>query len=194
VTQRSTQYHPDAGALLAYWLGDAEPDSARVVEEHWFACAECAARLQELARLCGDVARLVRSGSVRAVVPAAFVERLRGAGVRLREYRLDPGGTVSCTITPQDDFVVAHLHAPLRNVRRLDMLMTDDSGARFRVEDLAFDPGADGVVLASSSVDLRQLGFATQRVQLLSVADGADNVIADYTFNHSPHWAGTRTD
>lgn len=194
MTQHSTLSHPDAGALLAYWLGDAEADRARAVEEHWFACAECAARLQDLVRLCEEVGRLVRSGSVRAVVPAAFIERLRAAGVRLREYRLDPGGSVSCTITPQDDFVVAHLHAPLGDVRRLDMLMTEGSGDPFRVEDVAFDPAADGVVLASSSVDLRQLGFATLRVQLLSVADGADDVIADYTFNHSPHWAGSRTE
>ena len=54
------------------------------------------------------------------------------------------------------------------------------------MEDVAFDPAADGVVLASSSVALRQLGFATQRVQLLSVADEGENVIARYTFNHSP--------
>jgi hypothetical protein len=186
--------HPDLAALLDYWLGDAPPERAGVIEAHWFDCAECAARLEQLAKLGGGVKRLVRSGSVRAVVPAAFVERLRGTGAHLREYRLDPGSSVSCTITPDDDFVVAHLHARLSDVHRLDMLITDGSGARIRAEDLAFDPAAEGVVVASSSVELRQLGVATLRMQLLSVADGADRVLGDYTFNHSPHWPGSRTE
>ncbi|HET8697464.1 MAG TPA: hypothetical protein VFO94_08265 [Gammaproteobacteria bacterium] len=186
--------HPGLAALLDYWLGDAAPERASALELHWFACADCAARLEQLAQLCAGVKRLVRSGSVRAVVPAAFVERLRGTGARLREYRLDPGGSVSCTITPEDDFVLAHLRAPLGGVRRLDMLVTDPSGARFRAEDLAFDPAAEGVVVASSTVELRQLGVATLRMQLLSVDDGADHVLGDYTFNHSPHAPSSRAE
>jgi hypothetical protein len=186
--------HPDLAALLDYWLGDAAPERASALESHWFACADCTARLEQLAELCAGVKRLVRSGSVRAVVPAALVERLRGTGARLREYRLDPGGSVSCTVTPDDDFVVAHLRAPLVNVRRLDILVTDPSGARFRAEDLAFDPAGEGVVVASSTVELRQLGVATLRMQLLSVDDGAERVLGDYTFNHSPHAPGAPTE
>jgi hypothetical protein len=191
VTTHGPTVHPDIGALLAYWLGnaDADDDGTRAVEEHWFGCAECAARLQELARLCGDVTRVVRAGLVQAVLPAAFIERLRAAGLRLREYRLEPGTSVACTVAPDDDLVVAHLHAPLHGVRRLDVVMDDSSGARLRVEDVAFDAASDEIVYAPSIADLRRLGVATQHVRLVSVADGGERVIADYTFNHSPHRA-----
>ena len=190
----ATPIHPDIAALLDYWLGDTAPERAEALEAHWFGCAQCAARLEQLVQLCAGVQRLVRAGSVRAVVPAAFVERLRGTGARVREYQLDPGTSVSCTITPDDDFVVAHLHAPLTDVRRLDMLITEPSGARFRVEQLAFDPAAGGVVVASSSVELRQLGVATLRMQLLAVDAGTDRVLGDYTFNHSPHGSSSRSE
>ena len=32
---------------------------------------------------------------------------------------------MNCTVTPEDDLVVAYLHAPLRDVRRLDLLIHD---------------------------------------------------------------------
>jgi len=90
--------------------------------------------------------------------------------------------------------VVAHLHAPLLGVRRLDVLMSDSTGAQLHVEDVAFDPAAGEIVYAPSIADLRRLGVATQHVRLLSVADGTEQVLADYTFNHSPHRAGSRTE
>jgi hypothetical protein len=187
MTMHSAAQHPDTGALLGYWLGDGDDARTRAVEEHWFGCADCAARLRDLVRLCNDVARVVRAGLVQAVLPAVFIERLRAAGIQLREYRLEPGASVACTVTPDDDLVVAHLHAPLGGVRRLDVLMNDSSGAQLRVEDVAFDPAAGEIVYAPSIAHLRRLGVATQHVRLVSVADGAEQVLADYTFNHSPH-------
>lgn len=34
--------------------------------------------------------------------------------MRVREYRLQPGGSLNCIVAPEDDFVIAHVHAPLR--------------------------------------------------------------------------------
>jgi len=81
----------------------------------------------------------------------------------------------------------AHLHAPLRDVQRLDLLFDDvTSGAHWRVEDVTFDPTADEVVLVSNMGELRRLPVTTQHLQLLAVEPATDRVIADYTFNHSP--------
>jgi DNA-binding response OmpR family regulator len=94
---------------------------------------------------------------------------------------------VNCTVTPQDDLVVARLQATLRDVQRLDLLFDDStSGARWRFEDVVFDPAADEVVLANNMAELRRLPVTTQRVQLLAVEPGIERVIGDYTFNHTP--------
>ena len=106
--------------------------------------------------------------------------------MRVREYSLDPGGSVACTVTPDDDLVVAYLHAPLRDVRRLDVLIDNTTSGKHRVNDVAFDPAANGLVAVTSTSYLRTLGHSQHRVRLVAV-DGVDErVIGDYTFNHSP--------
>ena len=84
-------------------------------------------------RLGDGIQQVTRAGDVHAVLTAAFIRRLQQSGVRVREYRLQPGGSVNCTVAPEDDLVVAHLHAPLGDVERLDLLLDDvTSGARWR--------------------------------------------------------------
>jgi hypothetical protein len=112
--------------------------------------------------------------------------RVKAAGLRLREYRLEPGGSVDCTITPDDDLVVAHLHASLRDVRRLDLLIDDTTLGKLRANDVAFDPAAESVVAVTSSVFLRTLKHSQQRVQLVAVDGAEERVLGDYTFNHYP--------
>ena len=174
--------------LIGYWLGELGDEREAELEEHLLGCEICSAQLRELVRLGEGIRHATRAGSSRAMLPAAFIRRLQASGVRVREYHLRPGGSVNCTVTPEDDLVVAHLHAPLDMVQRLDLRFEDEaSGARWRVEDVAFDPAADGVVLANNTAELRRLPVTTQRVQVLAVERTAERVIADYTFNHSPH-------
>ena len=86
------------------------------------------------------------------VLPAAFIRRIKDAGLHVREYDLEPGGSVNCTVTPDDDLVVAHLHAPLRDVQRLDVLIDDSTSGTHRANDVAFDPAAGGLVTMVPSV------------------------------------------
>ena len=106
--------------------------------------------------------------------------------MRVREYNLEPGGSVDCTITPDDDLVVSYLRAPLRDVRRLDVVIDDSTSGKLRASDVAFDPEADGVPLVPSVSYLRTLGHSQHRVRLVAVEGVDERVIADYTFNHSP--------
>lgn len=173
--------------LVGYWLGELDGEREAELEGHLLGCDDCSAQLRELLRLGEGIKQATRAGSAHAVLPAAFIQRLQASGLRVREYRLRPGGSVNCTVIPEDDLVIAHLHAPLTDVQRLDLLFDDvTSGARWRVEDVAFDPAADEVVLASNMAELRRLPVTTQRVRLLAVERATERVIADYTFHHSP--------
>ena len=146
-----------APELIAWWLGELADDREAELEEHLFGCEACSARLRELLRLGEGIQRVTRAGDVHAVLTAAFIRRLQQSGLRVREYRLQPGGSVNCTVAPKDDLVVAHLHAPLGDIERLDLLLDDvASGTRWRAEDVAFDPAAGEVVLAPNVAELRR--------------------------------------
>lgn len=177
-----------AATFFAYWLGELDASHEAQLEEHLFGCEMCSARLRHLVQLGAGIKRVARAGNVHVVLSAAFISRLQESGVRVREYRLQPGGSVNCTVAPEDDLVVAHLHAPLQDVHRLDLVLDDaTTGVRRRAEDVAFDPAADEVVLASNVAELRELTFATLRVQLVAVDRTGERVIGHYTFNHSAY-------
>jgi hypothetical protein len=172
--------------LSAWWLGELDASREAELEEHFLGCETCSARLRDLMRLAEGIKHAARTGDVAAVVTDAFIRRLQASGVRVREYRLEPGGSVNCTVAPDDDLVVAHLGAPLQDVQRLDMVVDDlTRGIRWRARDVAFDPATNEVVMAPSVSELRQLTRATLRVQLVAMDRAVERVIGNYTFNHS---------
>ena len=172
--------------LLEYWLGELDKEAELELDEHLFACAACSERLRALVDLGAAIRGELTRGTLNIVLPEPFLQRVKDAGLRLREYTLKPGGSVDCTITPDDDLVVSYLHAPLRDVRRLDVLIENSVAGKLRASDVPFDPEADTVVAVTSSVFLRTLRQAEQRVQLVAVDGTAERVIASYTFNHYP--------
>lgn len=179
---------PEA-TLLSYWLDELDEADAARVEEHLFECDECAARLREIVRLGAAIRQSLLDGRVTTAVTPAFVRRMKDAGLRLREYSPPAGGSVNCTISPQDDFVISHLRAPLEGVRQLD-LEIDADGATRRVAHVPFDAASGEVTFIPPAAMLRTLGFATQRMRLFAVTPGAERLVAEYTFHHEP-W-GTR--
>lgn len=177
--------HPDFEKLLAYWLGESESDE---LEEHLFACAECSARLEEIAALGAGIRAVVREGRVAAVISGPFLEALRRQGMRLREYRVPAGGSVDCTLLADEDAVVSKVEASLAGVARLDALMRVEAGGEVteaRVEDVPFDAAAGEVVLLQSSETLRRMPAHVHRLRLVAVDEG-ERVIGEYTFRHTP--------
>lgn len=174
--------------LFAYWLGELEPDSAEQVEEHYLGCAQCSQRLEAAAALAGGIRDLARRSGVNMVVDDGFVSRLREEGRQVREYRLTPNGSVNCTVTPEDDFVVGRLEAPLAGVQRIDMVSRFSfTDADQRQEDIPFVADS-GVVVVSPSIDaLRAMPSSTMRIRLLAVDNQGERIIGEYTFNHTPH-------
>src|SRR5262249_26067371 len=147
--------------LLDYWFGEAPADEAGV-EEHLMGCRYCSARLRALVQLGDGIRHAARAGQVHAVLSPAFVDELRADGLRLREYRLQPGGSVACRVGSAADLVISPLHATLRDVRRLDLVLEDlTAGTSLRMTDLAFDPTQDEIAIAPNTAALRALEAST---------------------------------
>lgn len=174
--------------LLAYWLGELDPDSEAQVEEHYLGCAECSQRLERLTVLGRELHALTRNSGVNMVINDRFVRRLSEQGLRVREYRLPRNGSVNCTVAPGDDMVVARLEAPLDEVRRLDMLTLNSDGTiALRQEDIPFTAASGGVVISPSIAMLRAMPATTLRMRLLAVDNGSERTLGEYTFNHTPY-------
>lgn len=184
----SCQSPLDWDTLLAYWLGELDSDREARTEEHYLGCAECSRRLELLTTLAQEVRALTRTSGVSAVLDDQFLRRLTEHGVRVREYRVPRNGSVNCTVTPEDDFVVGRLEAPLADVTRLDMLYLDSEGKPVtRHEDIPFIPESGAVVFSTRIDALRALPATTLRVRLLAVDRDGERLLGDYIFNHTPH-------
>ena len=176
--------------LAAYWLGELAAGEAEKVEEHFFACAHCSGRLEWLAALSDGVRAAVRAGAFGLVVSAPFVEALKQAGFRLREYRNAPGGRLECTMAAEDDAVVSRLQAPLAGVRRLDLVQNVRVGAddwpEMRLEDVPFDPAGGEVLYILPPKALKAMPAHTARMRLVSVGEAGERAIGEYAFAHTP--------
>jgi hypothetical protein len=170
--------------LIEYWFGEAAHEEDSRIEEHLMACGACSARLHQLAALSAGIKQVVTTGDFGAVVTGPFVTRLKQAGLNVREYRVPPGGSVLCTIAPEDDLVIGRLSAALGGITRLDVISYDPAHGRLRLEDVPFDAAAGEVLFTPGAAYLRTLDTVTQRVELVAVAAADERVIGDYTFNH----------
>lgn len=181
--------HIELERLVAYWLGELPAAEGEQVEEHFFACASCARRLEWLAGLSDGVRAAVRGGRVGLFISRRFVEALTHAGMRLRQYGMDAGGSVNCTIRADDDAVVSTLRAPLRGVKRIDALSRVSVGGReepeHRVQDVPFDPAAGEVVFIPNPSWLKTMPSLTMNVRLVAVDEGGERPVGDYTFVHT---------
>lgn len=181
--------HPDLEKLAAWWLGDLPAAEGEKVEEHFFGCERCAARVEWLAGLSDGVRATVRAGRVGLFVSKRFVGALVQAGLRLREYGLEPGGSVDCTIRAEDDAVLSHIRAPLAHAKRVDVLWRvsvngEDQGEE-RVADVPFDAAAGEVAFMPPAAALKQMPSHTMTVRLVAVDEAGERPLGDYTFRHT---------
>lgn len=173
--------------LVAYWVGELDEEDTQRVDEHLLGCEPCGAELEGVIALGEGVRRAFGAGLFGTVVGSRFTQTLAERGLRLREYRVERGGSVNCSIGPDDDMVIGRLDAPLAGVARLDMELTGMPGEpAMRATDIPFDAGSGEVVIVAPAARLRELPACVQRMRLLAVDDIGERVIGDYTFNHRP--------
>jgi hypothetical protein len=172
--------------LVDYWLGDTDPATTEAIDEHLMHCDACGERFDAVVALGRGTRGAFARGQVAAVLSAAFVDQLKAAGVRVREYLVPRNGGVNCTVTPEDELLVGRMRAPLAGVQRVDALvrLSLDPGREERLADLPFDPQAGEVVLLPRVETVRGLPSHELQVRLLAVGHEGEREIGRYAFRH----------
>ncbi|HMM86395.1 hypothetical protein [Azohydromonas sp.] len=178
--------HPEWQALVDYWLGDMDAATTEIVDEHLLHCDTCGAAFDEVVALARGVRDAFSRGLVPAVLTPGLVERLKAGGRRVREYRVPAGGSVRCSVAPDDELLVSRVGASLRDVRRLDAVLSYSfaPGEEQRLVDLPFDAAAGEVLLAPKLAELRHRPAHDSVLRLLAVDDAGEREIGRYTFHH----------
>jgi hypothetical protein len=177
--------HLRTDLLLDYWLHESDRATTDSVEEHLMGCSSCGQRLDDLIALGAEA---VRAGTATAVTNAAFVDRLATKGLRVREFRLPPNGSIDCSVAPEDEVLVGRLQAPLQGVRRLDVVqeLSLTPGVQHRLADIPFDPATGEVVVLDSIARIRKLPVHTCELRLVAVEDESTRDVGRYTLRHQP--------
>ncbi len=177
----------DAAVLADYWLAALEPSEEEAVEEHLFQCGHCAERLREVTALAEGVRNLASKGSLRMVVSDAFLHRVADDGLRVRQYAPPAGGSVQCTVTAEDDFLIARLAANLKGAKRVDLSICDERGVeQLRLPDIPVDANAGSVVYQESITFARTMPTSTMIARLVAPDEsGRERLLGEYTFNHT---------
>jgi hypothetical protein len=180
--------HPiDAAILADYWLARLASAEEEAVEVHLFDCDPCGARLREVIALAEAIRNLAREGSLRMIVNDTFLRRAKQEGLRIREYAPPPGGGVQCTVTAEDDILIARLAAKLSGAKRVDLCIYDEGGVeRLRLPDIPVHSGASSVVY-QESITFAKAAPTNKIVARLVGFDeaGGERLLGEYTFNHT---------
>lgn len=176
-----------APVLTDYWLAALPESEEEAVEEHLFACDECGARLREAIALAEAIRDLARQGSLLMVVSDAFLKRVAERGMRVREYAPSNGGSIQCTVTAEDDFLIGRLTADLRGAARVDLSLCDAGGAeKLRLPDIPFDAESPGVAFQQSITYAKAAPSETMVAKLIAFdAAGAESLVGEFTFHHT---------
>lgn len=176
----------DAAVLADYWLAGLPEAQETEVEEHLLGCDECSGRLREVIALADGIRDLARQGSLIMVVSDAFLQRVTEEGLHVREYAPPAGGSIACTVTAGDDFLVGRLVADLAGSKRIDLALCDAGGReRARLADIPFQPEAGSVVFQQSITYAKAASSETLVARLLALDDeGPERLLGEYTFEH----------
>jgi hypothetical protein len=174
-------------ALLDYWLALLPAAEADAVEGHLFECDGCGDRLREVVDLSEGLRTLARSGSLRVVVGDGLVQHAVDAGLRVRQYAFAPGQVVPCTVSADDDLLIARLTADLTGATRVDLSFFDPHGVeRQRMTDIPVRSGAGSVLLQESITFAKASPSTTMIARLLAVDEqGGERLLGEYTFQHT---------
>ncbi len=177
----------NAAVLADYWLAMLAKSEEEAVEEHLFACDECGTRLREVIALAEEIRKLARQGSLIMVISDAFVKRAAEQGLHVREYTPPNLGSIECTVSAEDDFLIGHLTADLSTAKRVDLSFWDDRGLeRLRLPDIPFHSQAPGVTFQQSITYAKAAPSETMIARLLTLDEsGSERLLGEYTFNHT---------
>lgn len=177
----------DAAILADYWRAALPQPEEEAIEEHLLTCDQCGARLREVIALAEGVREIAREGSLSMVVSEMFLKRAAEEGLRVREYAPAPGGSVQCTVTQDDNFLIGRLTADLSRAKRVDLSFCDERGVeQLRLPDVPFHSGAENIIFQESITYAKAMPTSTMIVRLIAFDEtGGERLLGEYTFNHT---------
>jgi hypothetical protein len=165
-----------------YWSGDLPAPASAALEEHVFACAACAARLEAVASLATGVSALARQGRISGIIARATLNQLQRDGVRVRIYAVAPGDIVPCAVFPDDDLVVTFIRGDFTGLDAVTLSVTGSTPlAGLVLGDVPVSAAEGELLWASPGALIRQM--PTSRVTL-TVTAGSRH-IGEYVLDHS---------
>ncbi len=169
-------------AMLA--LGELPEAQATEVEEHVLACDTCASLLESLVELGEVLPRVVRAGGGSMLAGRGLVELLDRERLVTRRYTVAAGAQVACTVDARDVYTAVHLAVDTTGVRRIDILYESPT-ARYRLEDVPFEPDDRELVFVQPADYLRTLPTERKSIRLVAVDDAGERLLGEYTLNHT---------
>lgn len=177
----------DAMVLMDYWLASLPAAEEQAVEEHLMTCDSCGDRLRDAIALAEGLRTLARSGTLQVVISDRFVTHAAETGLRVRQYAPAIGEGVQCTVSADDDLLVARLAADLSTASRVDLSWCDPRGVEHqRLADIPVRSDAGSVICQQSISWAKASPTATMIARLLAVDDtGGERVLGEYAFHHT---------
>ena len=177
----------EAGVLMDYWLAALSSEAEEAVEEHLMTCDVCGDRLREIIALAEALRALARSGSLQVVVSDRLVTQAAETGSRVRQYTASHGEAIQCTVSADDDLLVARLAVEMTTASRVDLSWCDPRGVEHqRMTDIPVRADAESVLCQQSITWAKASPTATMIARLLAVdADGGERLLGEYTFHHT---------
>lgn len=177
----------DAAVLADYWLALLSASDEEATEEHLLACDECGGRLREVIALAEGIRALAREGSLRMVVSDAYLKTAAAEGRRIRQYSVPAGGSVNCTVTPDDDILIGRLAANLTGATRVDVSMCDGAGVeQVRLKDIPVRSGPGSVIFQESITFAKAAPTHKMIARLVGLDEtGHETLLGEYVFNHT---------
>jgi hypothetical protein len=177
----------DAAVLADYWLAALTKPEEEAAEEHLFRCDECGARLREVIALAEGIRKIASEGSLRMIISDSFLKHAAEQGLRVREYALAAGGSVQCTVTAEDDFLIGRLAANLTGANRVDLCICNERGVeQLRLQDIPFRSGTSDVVYQESVTFAKAMPTSKMIARLVTFDEaGGERLLGEYTFHHT---------
>ncbi|HTM33026.1 MAG TPA: hypothetical protein VL263_17060 [Vicinamibacterales bacterium] len=177
----------DEAALMDYWLAILPSADEEAVEEHLLTCDDCGDRLRDAIALAEGLKKLARSGSLHVVVSDEYLKQAARTGQRVREYAAPPGTSVQCTVTLDDDLLVARLAADLSEAARVDLSWCDAQGVELlRMTDIPVRNDAP-TVLCQQSITMAKASPSNTLIARLVAVDPekGERLLGEYAFHHT---------
>ncbi len=175
--------------LVDWTAGVADGDA---LEEHLFACDSCAERAERVLALAEAVRDVTAEGGVQMSLVRALADAMQERGVTVQEFVLkaDP---VPCDAAHDRGIIVLRLPVAPGRVERIDLEMLGPGETLLRsVDDLAFSPGEDAVLLGQPASEWRHAPPMTVTFRLLAHADGRSVALGDFVLAHGSDGGGAR--